>query len=141
MLAGQQAYRQYCRREKEIQRQFPVAEKPPQSPGVTAANFSAKFFAKFSGESWVGVHGTGFLGGAPFGPPPPASACPWRLDHLPRSRPRTWSLRCRAPHAKHHRRPRDHQEHRRPDAGDAFYAGAGQRNPTDLPSILNSLRH
>jgi hypothetical protein len=70
MLAGQQAYRQYCRREKEIQRQCPVAEKPPQSPGVTAANFSAKFFAKFFGESWVAFHGTDFLGDAPLGPPP-----------------------------------------------------------------------
>jgi hypothetical protein len=55
MLAGQQAYRQYCRREKEIQRQCPVAEKPPQSPGVTAANFSAKFFAKFFRRELGGV--------------------------------------------------------------------------------------
>jgi hypothetical protein len=47
MLAGQQAYRQYCRREKEIQ--------PPQSPGVTAANFSAKFFAKFFRRELGGV--------------------------------------------------------------------------------------
>jgi hypothetical protein len=65
--------RQYCRREKEIrrqQRQRPVAEKPPQSPGVTAANFSAKFLAKFFGESWVAFHGTGVLGDAPLGPPP-----------------------------------------------------------------------
>ena len=44
--------------------------RPPQSPGVTAANFSAKFFAKFFGESWVAFHGTDFLGGAPLGPPP-----------------------------------------------------------------------
>jgi hypothetical protein len=47
-----------------------LTTRPPQSPGVTAANFSAKFFEKFFGESWVAFHETGFLGGAPLGPPP-----------------------------------------------------------------------
>ena len=44
-----------------------------ETAGVTGRHgrkFFRQIFCKVFGESWVTFHGTGFLGGAPLGPPP-----------------------------------------------------------------------